>query len=103
MEDTCFESCRYRDKKDKYKTTCPDYMELSWQSESGEVRVTHDCAKRRSLLVMMNWDQRLLGVQRASESERNASHELVGKLGEIIQVATNQKVLANECITLLPE
>ena len=83
MKDTCLEGCRYRDKKGRYKTTCPDYIELSWQSETGEVTITHDCSRRRALLLMMNWDQRLLGVQQASEMERNATHEMISAIARI--------------------
>lgn len=83
MQDTCFEGCRYRDKKGRYRTECPDYIELSWTADTGEVRKTHDCARRRSLLLMMNWDQRLMGVQQASEMERNATHEMIAAIGRI--------------------
>lgn len=103
MEDTCFDGCRYRDKKGNYKKTCPDYIELTWQTDSGQAKVTHDCVRRRSLLMMMNWDQRLLGVQQAAEQERNASHDLVSKLGEIVEMAHHKRIESDDIITLLPE
>lgn len=83
MEDTCFGGCRYRDKKGKYKETCPDFIRLSWTSESGEIKTTEDCARRRALLLMMNWDQRLIGVQRSAEEGRNAALGLIDNMIEM--------------------
>jgi len=88
---TCFEECRFRDKKGKYKKTCPDYMELSWTSDSSEVCITEDCAKRRTLLMLLGFDARMIGVQQASEEERNSNHKVVDKLVEIVDIATTSK------------
>lgn len=85
QESTCFEGCRYRDKKGNFRKTCPDYFELSWKSETGEICVTEDCARRRTLLMMLNMDTRLVGVQKASEQERNATHRLTDVLSGIAQ------------------
>ena len=80
QQNTCFETCRYRDKKGKYKKTCPDFMELSWTNDSGEIQITEDCARRRTLLMIMGFDVRLIGLQQASEKERNSNHQLNDKL-----------------------
>ena len=101
QQNTCFEECRYRDKKGKFRKSCPDYMELSWTTESGEMAATEDCARRRTLLMIMNFDLKLIGVQQASEQERNASHNLTNKLGEIVEIATGKKEIAGETRSLL--
>ena len=103
QQNTCFEGCRYRDKKGKFRKTCPDYMELNWTNDTGEACTTEDCSRRRTLLMILGFDSRLIGVQQASEQERNTSHGLVQKLGEIIEISTGKKELANETCTLLSD
>lgn len=102
MENTCFEGCRYRDKRGKYKTSCPDYIELSWSSDDGKVKITQDCARRRSLLMMMGWDQRLLGVQRAAEQERNTNHALIVNIGEAVAKMQSIRISNENNTPLLP-
>ncbi len=66
-EDTCFDKCRYYKKKDR----CPFYMELVWNNDTGEAKTTRDCTPRRQILMAIDQDQRLLGMQQAAEQERN--------------------------------
>ena len=103
MENTCIETCRYRDKKEKYKKTCPDYMEISWTSDTGEVKSTEDCAKRRTLLMIMNFDQRLIGVQKSSEQERNSNHVVAEKLTTIINIAAEQHLIDDKIQNLIED
>lgn len=53
---------------------CPNYVESWWQpGEKGAQPVlVADCAPRRTFLMIQDLHQRLVGVQKAQEEQRNA-------------------------------
>ena len=81
MESTCIETCKFWK---KYKDKCPFYLETLWSNdESSTPKVVRDCSPKRSLLVVMDLSNRLLGVQQAAEQERNMQHRVVEKLVDL--------------------
>ena len=83
IDATCFKKCKYY----KHRERCPNRVKTSWVTEAGQTKEVWDCAPKRTLLLMLNWDQRLMGVQQATEQNRNIMHRLV----EGIQVAVDNK------------
>lgn len=96
MEDTCFEKCwRFKDRE-----TCENHMELVWKSDTNEVKTTHDCAPRRTLITQLSLESRFIGLQKASEQERNQSHQVVGAL---VQLADAQGLKLSVVKNILQE
>jgi hypothetical protein len=88
VKDTHTNECPcYKKYLKKGKNTCPYYMETIWRSdeEGAQTKVVKDCAPKRTLLIMMELSNRLLGVQQAAEQERNTQHKVLQKLIEVQQ------------------
>ena len=72
MQDTCEkEKCKMWQLLDGY---CPNKMESSWMpppTVGGSPVTVTDCAPRRVLLMIQELSNRLVGVQRAQEEQRN--------------------------------
>jgi len=90
IDATCFKGCMFYKKKDK----CPFRVKTTWVEEkSNETKSIWDCAPKRSLMMQMNWDQRLIGVQQATEQNRNVTHKLVSILGTMVKDSEDIKKL----------
>ena len=73
MESTCNpENCKLFDLIGGTPDQCPNYME-NWFTPSGGGKpvLTKDCAPRRTLLMISDLHNRLIGVQKAQEAQRN--------------------------------
>lgn len=62
---------------------CPFFQKFGWSGEGG-IYETKDCSPRRTAFMVQDLYNRLVGVQKASEQERNKSHALVEELVNII-------------------
>jgi hypothetical protein len=96
MESTCTKDCKFWK---KYKDKCPFYIQTTW-SKDGEPtpRVVEDCTPKRSMILIMEMSNRFLGLQQATEQERNMQHRVVEKL---IQMQNDSMDTINlvDCIT----
>ena len=75
MKDTCgIKSCAMAKKLGiKQPNQCPNYTETVWtNNETNETTHMVDCAPKRTLLMVMDLSNRLMGVQQAQEQQRNA-------------------------------
>ena len=73
MENTCNpKECKLFDLLGGVPEQCPNYME-NWFTPSGGGKpvLTKDCAPRRTLLMISDLHNRLIGVQKAQEEQRN--------------------------------
>lgn len=97
MENTCSKDCyvwkKYRDK-------CPNYIVGYWREESsGHEKRVEDCAPRRILELLKTFHSLLVGLQKTSNAERDASNSLAYVLMEVVKKAAEGKVLINELNT----
>ena len=101
MKDTCnWGECYYSTLFDK-REQCPYYHILHWQKGKGEVTMTHDCTTRRTMLMVQDLYNRLIGVQQSAEEERNQTHELVEVMGRVIEAVQDNpeaKIIINRTV-----
>jgi len=103
MKDTCLcEKCplwkKYYSRKNGQ--CCPNYIETSWTSrEDNQPVLIKDCAPKRSVLMMMDMQNRLFGTQQAAEQARNKSEKVSQELlafTNIIRKASNANILIED-------
>lgn len=85
MEDTCeFEKCVVARKfKFKSASECFNNVQSIWhKKETGEQIAVCDCAPKRTLLLTMELQNRLIGVQKSQEQQRNVMRP-ISQLAEI--------------------
>jgi hypothetical protein len=81
MEDTCKKSDCHLWKK--YREKCPNYVRSGWRSvESNQEKTIHDCAPIRTMLMLQELYNRLIGVEKVGEQTRNALVQ-IGKMAQI--------------------
>jgi len=90
MNNTCTDKCAWY-KKYKQGERCPFYVETVWNPNNGDGRptVVKDCAPKRSVLLQMEAHNQMIGLQAASEQERNKIHNIL----EVVAAATDQPKL----------
>jgi len=73
MENTCnYKECRLFDLLGGKPEQCPNYQESWWTPEGkGKPILIKDCAPRRTFLMIQDLSNRLVGVQKAQEEQRN--------------------------------
>jgi hypothetical protein len=85
MEDTCNKTdCALWGLFDH---KCPNYVESWWNSSDNKPKLVHDCAPRRTFIMIQDLHNRLIGVQKAQEETRN----------EVAQVRWLASVLGKAC------
>jgi len=90
IDATCFRRCMFYKKQDK----CPFRVRTTWVDEkSNETKTVWDCAPKRALIMQMNWDQRLIGVQQSVEQNRNVTQKLISILGMLVKDLEDVKKL----------
>ena len=83
-EDTCIKECAYYKKYNKKgMNTCPFYLQTTWINDSGTPKVIQDCAHKRAVILLMEQNSRIIGVQQASEMERNVQHKVLQAVASI--------------------
>jgi len=69
VQPTCHTGCKYWK---KYKENCPHFFKTTWTpSDGAQPYQIDDCAPKRSVLLTMDLNNRLLGFQKAAEEDRN--------------------------------
>lgn len=73
MKDTCFfEKCGFAKNLFDTPNECPNYIETWWNpSNENKPVLIRDCAYRRIFLMIQDLSNRLVGVQKAQEHQRN--------------------------------
>jgi len=75
VQDTCQkEKCPYWKLTGNDDRPCPMYVGVTYQpppTNPGQPHLVHDCAPVRSLLLLQELSNRLVGVERAQEEQRN--------------------------------
>ncbi|MHC4757101.1 MAG: hypothetical protein ACYTE8_00430 [Planctomycetota bacterium] len=71
LEDTCNTDCPFWK---KYKERCPNFLKTTWSPHDtqGTPVLMNDCAPKRSVLMQMEVTNRVLGLQKDVEEDRNA-------------------------------
>ncbi len=75
MENTCnYKECKLFDLLGGSPEQCPNYMESWWRpSNDNKPILVRDCAPRRTLLMIQDLSNRLVGVQKSQEEQRDES------------------------------
>ena len=73
MENTCnYKECKLFDLLGGSQEQCPNYQESWWTpSRGGTPLLVKDCAPRRTFLMIQDLHNRLIGVQKAQEQQRD--------------------------------
>jgi hypothetical protein len=75
MENTCNEKCHLWK---KYGINCPNYIESWWTFEDKKKPILiKDCAPKRTFLMIQELYNRLVGLQQASEQQRNNAGTII--------------------------
>jgi len=75
---TCDKKCVYWE---EYGERCPFFIRSGWKDEStGQAKLIEDCAPKRSMLLLMEMSNKMLGLQKSNEQQRNASVDLTKAL-----------------------
>jgi hypothetical protein len=66
---------------------CPYFHRLHWLTQDGgQAYHTDDCSAKKTMMMVQELFTRIIGVQKASEQERNAAHALVSELYNIVAI-----------------
>jgi|AZIF01.1.fsa_nt_gi hypothetical protein len=85
MNNTCDKNCEKYKKRQK----CPNYIMTSWREEkTGNVKSLEDCAPKRTLMLMQDLFNRVVGLQQANEEQRNKSNDLTEALAQTVKFAS---------------
>jgi iron-sulfur cluster repair protein YtfE (RIC family) len=69
-----------------YGTRCPNYVEGWWTpKEGGRPVLIKDCAPKRIFLMLQDIHNRLEGLQKAQEQQRNQSHNLYNSMATFVE------------------
>jgi hypothetical protein len=72
VTDTCIKNCVFFEKYMQDGNNCPFYMQTTWLDEkSGQPKICNDCAPKRSLMLQVEDFNRMQGLQRAFDEQRN--------------------------------
>ena len=84
------------------QSQCPYFHKLHWMPmDGGSVYTTNDCSAKKTMMMVQELFTRLIGVQKASEQERNVVHSLVSELSSVIAIiqenpAASVQILINK-------
>ncbi len=82
--DTCSKNCVFYE---KYKERCPHYIQTVWtDKKQAQPTVINDCAPKRAVILQTDAFNRMLGLQRASEQERNLQHGMLTVMAEVAKI-----------------
>jgi len=96
MEDTCAKNECPMWKK--FKEKCPNYIESWWTPSQpggdGQPILLHDCAPRRTFLMIQELNNRLIGVEKSNEQQRNTNIVMLKTISDM--VVSNAKHIGNQ-------
>lgn len=87
MENTCnFSECKMA-KKMGFETAsdCFNFIESWWTSLDGQPKLIQDCAPRRTILMIQEHYNRLIGLQQAQEQQRNVNTQVLQKFSGLVE------------------
>ena len=93
MESTCKKGDCYWWKK--MGERCPLFLKGEWTNDEGISKLVEDCAPVRNTLQLRVIHNLLIGLQKASNQERNSSDGLVDVMMQMIQKASQGRILIN--------
>lgn len=64
MENTVCDKCT--------KKSCPNKITTPWKNEKGEIREVVDCAPKRTMIMVQQLSNAVVGVQKSQEEMRNS-------------------------------
>jgi hypothetical protein len=82
-ESTCKTKCPFWT---RYGENCPNYVEGTWESQDGEKYTTKDCAPKRSMILVQQMYDHIIGVRRDYNQFRNASTEVLKPAAQSVGV-----------------
>lgn len=72
MQGTCNEKdCKLFDLIGGTPEQCPNFVQTMWQPDKGQPVLVRDCAPKRTMIMTQEIYNRLIGLQQASEQQRN--------------------------------
>jgi len=87
MEDTCSKGECPMWKK--FKDKCPNYIESWWEPKKpggdGQPKLVHDCAPRRTFLMIQELTNRLIGVEKTNEQQRDTNIIVLKTVSDIVR------------------
>jgi len=94
MENTCSKDCPLWK---KYKEKCPNFIQTTWKDDKGNMKIINDCSPKRTMLMIQELYNRVIGVEKAQEQQRNEFSYLTimekEKLLQIKNIAENMSKL----------
>ena len=71
--------------KVKNITECPNYLQNIFMDNKGEKIIVNDCAPKRTMLMIQELSNRMVGTQKVFEQQRNRSDIILHMIGESIK------------------
>lgn len=100
MESTCSKDCHLWK---KYQDKCPNFVVGYWKSEATkEERRIEDCVPRRTLEMLKEMYNLLVGLHRTSNQERDASNALTYVMMEAVKKASEGRIFIHGLDTETP-
>jgi len=98
MEDTCeFKNCKRHDLLGGEPSQCPQYIESWWTPEGdGKPILVKDCSTKRLFLMVQELHNRLIGVQKSNEQNRNAMIQFaqaISKAKDVVSIEVNNNLI----------
>ena len=85
MQGTCNEKgCKLFDLIGGTPEQCPNFVQTMWQSQDSQPILVKDCAPKRTMIMMQEIHNRLVGLQQASEQQRNESQAINSVFKEVL-------------------
>jgi hypothetical protein len=93
MEDTChFETCKFAKEFFEKPEECFNYKETWWKPLEGEPILHKDCAPIRTMIMVQEHYNRLIGLEKAQEQQRNESKRIMNVFEQIVNQAQRQQL-----------
>ena len=74
-------------------------MKTTWASKERAVpKTVNDCSHKRALILQIEAFNRMLGLQQASESERNTQHKLLIAVAEVAQHTSTPLITVDDFV-----
>jgi len=93
MENTCNEkNCKFHELIGGDPEQCPNFVESWWTpKDGGQPRLVRDCAPKRTMLMVQEHYNRLIGLQEAQEQQRNESAKIIRIFNSALQLSSGKR------------
>jgi hypothetical protein len=104
IESTCMgESCPFWSVVDGL-IKCPFYLQTIWALEgSHKPTVLNDCAPRRNTMLLMDYSERAIGIQKDYSNQRNKYEEVLKAIGQVMEVMQERNEMLKEKLNIKQE